>query len=469
VCLFKRNNAAYFLGLYGWIAHHFSLKMSRLVLICGPITAIMCAIWCGFVLDFILEPFLLILGKKYPADDKLFAISNGDKAEDKPEEKKPAATKGKKEEKKSSKKNNTVKRLKKEEDFTLMEWDEEYRKGGAAQAKRKAKLEVFNLLPEDVWDSFCSFRDTWKRNSMFHLGRIALSLVLIFYFLVLSSWGRTTAEFLNYCDRTAQQMSSPTILKMVHMGGKPTIIDDALQGYKWLETKTPKDSRVFAWWDYGYQITGIGKRTSLADGNTWNHEHIATLGRLLSGGQKSSHGVIRHLADYVLIMTGAVNDDLGISTHFARIGNSVFPDHCGDDDPACTRYNFHGGDRYQPTSMMKKSLVYNLYMHGPQSSKAGANPALFELAWKSSNDQMRFFKVLNVSEESKEWVKNPENKICDAPGSWYCVGQYPPAIKGFLNKRRSFSQVEDFNKKGEKSAYTKMIEKERAGGKAADL
>merc|ERR1712054_431910 len=103
-------------------------------------------------------------------------------------------------------------------------------------------------------------------------------------------------------------MSSPQILKKVRTrDGSTLILDDALKGYEWLSNHTPKDSRVFAWWDYGYQITGIGKRTSLADGNTWNHEHIATLGRLLSGTQKSSHGVLRHLADYVLIMTGGVN------------------------------------------------------------------------------------------------------------------------------------------------------------------
>merc|ERR1712086_1125521 len=110
-----------------------------------------------------------------------------------------------------------------------------------------------------------------------------------------------------------------TILKMgrdPRTGGN-VILDDGMQGYGFLDKETPKGSRVFAWWDYGYQITGIGRRTSLADGNTWNHEHIATLGRLLSGSQKSSHKVIRHLADYVMIMTGAVNDDLGISTHFA--------------------------------------------------------------------------------------------------------------------------------------------------------
>merc|ERR1712032_833451 len=158
-------------------------------------------------------------------------------------------------------------------------------------------------------------------------------------------------------------------------------------------------------------ITGIGRRTSLADGNTWNHEHIATLGRLLSGSQKSSHNVIRHLADYVLIMTGAVNDDLSISPHFARIGNSVFPDHCGDSDPFCRQYTFQGGDQSKPTPMMKKSLVYNLYMHG-KLPFAKADPKLFELVWVSDRDEMRIFKVLNVSEESKQWVAHPDNLLC---------------------------------------------------------
>ena len=56
-----------------------------------------------------------------------------------------------------------------------------------------------------------------------------------------------------------------------------------------------------AWWDYGYQITGIGNRTSLADGNTWNHEHIALLGKCLVIPEHESHKITRHLADYVLV------------------------------------------------------------------------------------------------------------------------------------------------------------------------
>merc|ERR1712226_366133 len=88
----------------------------------------------------------------------------------------------------------------------------------------------------------------------------------------------------------------------------------------------------------------------------------------------------------------------------------------------------------------------------------------------TKNGLLRVFQVMNVSEESKAWVADPANRICDAPGSWYCVGQYPPAIKPLIDKRKSFAQLEDFNKKDTgKSAYTKLIEKQRDEGKNAEL
>ena len=73
------------------------------------------------------------------------------------------------------------------------------------------------------------------------------------------------------------------------------MVDDYREAYLWLKSKTPEDARVMAWWDYGYQITGIANRTSIADGNTWNHEHIATLGRILSGSEEESHKVARRV------------------------------------------------------------------------------------------------------------------------------------------------------------------------------
>merc|ERR1712060_302227 len=104
---------------------------------------------------------------------------------------------------------------------------------------------------------------------------------------------------------------------------------------------------------------------SIADGNTWNHEHIATLGRTLTSPEKKAWNVIRHIADYVLVWAGGGGDDLGKSPHLARIGNSVFPDHCGDDDPKCNKFSFYTGQNgeREPTPMMARSLLYKAVKH----------------------------------------------------------------------------------------------------------
>jgi dolichyl-diphosphooligosaccharide--protein glycosyltransferase len=116
-----------------------------------------------------------------------------------------------------------------------------------------------------------------------------------------------------------------------------------------------------SWWDYGYQISGIGNRTTLADGNTWNHEHIALLARCLTGEEKEAHQLVRHLADYVLVWAGGGGDDLAKSPHLARIGNSVYDDICPG-DPTCAHY---GRDRNgKPTPFMAGSLLYKLHSNG---------------------------------------------------------------------------------------------------------
>lgn len=65
------------------------------------------------------------------------------------------------------------------------------------------------------------------------------------------------------------------------------------RSYNFLKKKTPADARILAWWDYGYQITGIGNRTTLADGNTWNQAHIALIGKVrYSKGKRGACGVV---------------------------------------------------------------------------------------------------------------------------------------------------------------------------------
>ena len=96
-----------------------------------------------------------------------------------------------------------------------------------------------------------------------------------------------TFYYWHHCHAMSHNLSNPSIMTIGRSrDGRPVMIDDFRESYWWLRDNTPEDSRVMAWWDYGYQITGIANRTTIADGNTWNHEHIALLGRCLTSPEK---------------------------------------------------------------------------------------------------------------------------------------------------------------------------------------
>ena len=48
------------------------------------------------------------------------------------------------------------------------------------------------------------------------------------------------------------------------------------------------------------------------------------------------------------------------------------------------------------------------------------------------------------------------NRKCDAPGSWFCPGQYPPALEKILAEKRDFAQLEDFNRDDSDEEYQKQ-------------
>jgi dolichyl-diphosphooligosaccharide--protein glycosyltransferase len=148
-------------------------------------------------------------------------------------------------------------------------------------------------------------------------------------------------NFTSYCWKLSNDLSNPTIIVKARLrDGRIIKVDDYREAYWWLRDNTPEDSRIMAWWDYGYQITAIANRTTLADGNTWNHEHIALLGKALTTSEEEAYEIARHMADYVLIWGGGGGDDLAKSPHLARIANSVYRDHCPAGDPMCRAFGF---------------------------------------------------------------------------------------------------------------------------------
>eukprot|EP01127_Copromyxa_protea_P000109 TRINITY_DN10115_c0_g1_i1.p1 TRINITY_DN10115_c0_g1~~TRINITY_DN10115_c0_g1_i1.p1 ORF type:complete len:736 (-),score=161.56 TRINITY_DN10115_c0_g1_i1:24-2231(-) len=198
--------------------------------------------------------------------------------------------------------------------------------------------------------------------------------------------------FFHHCDMMAHQMSHPQILVQGRNSrGETVIIDDFMQSYWWLRDNTPEDSRIMAWWDYGYQINGVANRTTIADGNTWNHEHIALLGRALVSPEKKAWRIARHLADYVLVWTtrfaGMYGDDLAKMPHIGNIAGSVYKD--------VPRTGYHMDEKGRPSELMRQSLLYKLSVSGlvPDSEPL----TYFKEAYTSPNKMVRIYKVLNVA------------------------------------------------------------------------
>jgi len=411
LCWHQRTPAKVFPFIFAAVAYNFSMKMSRLMIICGPACGMLAGYPIGLFYDWCLE--------------QLIRLPCGPRPRPAAEKPPPLRTGGM----------GSILRLLASVPQTLYD-----------------STDIPAFLREQERQAYAApVRDRVVRAAIASVAIVCSLPVLLAY----------RSEWVQYCERSSHSFAGPGL---VTVGRDRTLIDDKYVGYEWLMHNTPEHSRVLSWWDYGYQITGIGNRTSLADGNTWNHEHIATIGRILSGQEKKSYNTMRHLADYVLVHagTGQTKTDLQISTHFARIGNSVFPDHCGDQDPTCTKYSFLAGG--QPSKMMAQSFVYKAVKHGQDGVQL--NPKFFKEVHSTKRGMIRIFQVLNVSQESKDWVANPANRKCDAPGSWYCVGQYPPALAPLIALRKDFAQLEDFNKKGEKSAYTKMIEERQKKGQS---
>jgi dolichyl-diphosphooligosaccharide--protein glycosyltransferase len=96
---------------------------------------------------------------------------------------------------------------------------------------------------------------------------------------------------------------------------------------------------------------------------------------------------------------------------------------------------------------MRESLVFKLVQKDIMPG-VEVDRNRFQEVYKSKYGKVRIYRILSVSQESKEYVADPANRVCDVPGSWFCPGQYPPALKKVLTIKKDFRQLEDFNNRG---------------------
>lgn len=61
-----------------------------------------------------------------------------------------------------------------------------------------------------------------------------------------------------------------------------------LDTLEWIKNNTPKDSVIISWWDYGYWLSVLGERATVADGATLNATQIELLAKALTGTEEEA-------------------------------------------------------------------------------------------------------------------------------------------------------------------------------------
>ena len=120
-----------------------------------------------------------------------------------------------------------------------------------------------------------------------HVGKEFSGAFLIVMFVLLM------LTFVLPTQRVIDHAYSPTTIAAASMPIKPSEpVNDWIDALEWI--RTDESVKVVAsWWDYGYWITNLGNKTSLADNGTWNLTQIATIGRMFMSNETEAVKILQ--------------------------------------------------------------------------------------------------------------------------------------------------------------------------------
>ncbi|KAJ3181134.1 oligosaccharyl transferase stt3 subunit [Gaertneriomyces sp. JEL0708] len=247
---------------------------------------------------------------------------------------------------------------------------------------------------------------------------------------------------------TSNAYSSPSVvLASKKPDGSQHIIDDFREAYYWLRQNTDEKAKVLAWWDYGYQLTGMSNRTVLVDNNTWNNTHIATVGKAFASSEEVSYEVMRKLdVDYILVVFGGAigysGDDINKFLWMIRIGEGVYPDEISERAFFTEQGEYRVDEGASPT--MKNSLLYKLsYYRFPELFRGG--PAHDSVRGAQIPNTPITLTTVDEAYTTENWivriyqVKKPDN-----------IGRPLSAAASFGKKRRRRSRKKVAGSRGQR-------------------
>jgi dolichyl-diphosphooligosaccharide--protein glycosyltransferase len=146
------------------------------------------------------------------------------------------------------------------------------------------------------------------------IGReFGLAVLLILIIAIVPAFSKAVTAA--YAPATIATSSIP----MVPSEG--TKYQDWLEALAWLHDNTPQSSVVMAWWDYGYWITALADRKTLADNGTQNTTQIAMIAQMFMRNETTAVPMMqKYNVSYVVIFVTYATTQQGGQPSFLGAG-----------------------------------------------------------------------------------------------------------------------------------------------------
>ena len=169
-------------------------------------------------------------------------------------------------------------------------------------------LAIVRLLKPFILSLRKPARITRRKNQLrrFFGREMSMMIIMLIFILLLLAYVIGTDFAASPTQRRGPrfyvQAYAPTTISGAGLSAKPSdITRDWLNALAWIRLNTPPSPRrpgeagtvVASWWDYGYWITTIANRTSLADNGTWNSTQIKQIGLMFMSNEEEAVKILK--------------------------------------------------------------------------------------------------------------------------------------------------------------------------------
>lgn len=149
-------------------------------------------------------------------------------------------------------------------------------------------------------------------------------------------------------------------------------LGDWTEALTWMKANLPEDAIVASWWDYGYWISIVGEKITLADNGTFNGTQIAWIGRMFMSTEEVAINMMEEFNEYARVRYNS-NNKISYVVVFTTIGLAQWgPNLFGDEVKwrwmAKIGWNSTADELFEDTSITGQ--LADIWAQDPQASSS---------------------------------------------------------------------------------------------------